>query len=1007
MRTLFAIFFSLFISTGFSQNSLLTQIKSSTQSSYPRYGVDVNGTYYFVGGMASSSEYGFWKSNGTPGGTTRIVTATGTKPQPSIREKECIIPFGNKALLIASDYYNNSNYELWITDGTPAGTFLLKDINPNTKSDIKNIKVISSKGGLKAFFSANNGTVGEELWVTDGTPDGTKLVKDIYQGIWYSSPSDFVQFQDKVLFSAIEPTHGRELWITDGTEAGTELVKDINPGPANSFVSNTKIVVNGYAAYINLNDGSVPNSTVLIQTGGTYNSTTSFGNSFLNPNSLTLFDGRVYFTTSSDVSGNLFYLGDNVMPTKVNNSFTYYGWKAENLTVSGNKLYLLISNTGTGQTDLGVIESPVDSEIAHLVNVTVAGIDPFPVNPEKRKFIPMPNGNIYFFTGQSSSEIRLWTSNGTQQGTKAIINLWGGDYSYVRTFNNKLFFITNSDNGAYKCYVTDNGSDAVEVKGLSPALNIDNAYPLAQSGDWFYFSAYNPTTGYELYKSDGETNTFIKDIDASYASNRSNFSKSVSNSKGLFFAADDGKNGLELWKTGGKQAGTGLFVNLAPYPMPEKTIADEDAFEYYNYSSKFWDLYVSNDQIYIMTYTGVWVTDGVNTPIELYSSPRLGQPYASANKFEAANGLVYFNVVNELWQTDGSVEGTVNVGVVDNTRPNDTTPIRGLRAISNKLYFTGYANTYGDEVFQYSEGSITLVKDVIPGQNQYIWGLESEVVGNSYYYTKFTTTEGCQLYVTDGTADNTRLLRSFGTAGSCPSYLTNFKDSLLVFSAYDSENGYELWKSDGTVAGTQLVKDIYPGTNSGSPINYANKIKYAVFEDNVYFLASNGNGRLLFKSDLTPEGTVPLANIGDIYAYAAKGGVYFASGDAGDSEPAKIESTPESKRILANLVPNWYSLPQYFVPHNGLIFMRITLQNGTHQIHVFKDCKNNAVLAGDINYLYNQAYDTIKSSNRITADQSYKLIAGKSIELTPGFVADSHSVFETRIEACVYSTTDN
>ncbi|MBA4850375.1 ELWxxDGT repeat protein [Emticicia sp. BO119] len=1006
MRTLFVIVFSFFISKGYSQNSLLTQIKSSTQSSYPRYGVDINGAYYFVANMATSNDYGFWKSDGTNGGTYKIITATGVTPQPDIRSKECIIPFGNKALLLASDYHNNLNFELWVTDGTPSGTFLLKDINPNTKSDIKNIKVVSIGGVFKAFFSANNGTLGEELWVTDGTPDGTKLVKDINTNSSGSMPANFEQFQDKVLFSAIDATHGRELWITDGTDAGTQLVKDINPGNSSSFISTSKIVVNNYAAYMNLNDGSVANSTVLIQTGGTYNSTNSFGNSFLNPSNLTLFDGKVYFTINPTYSGNLFYLGDNVMPTGVNNSFTYYSWTAENLTVSNNKLYFLVNNTGTGQTDLGVIESPVDSEIAHLVYVTGASIDPFPVNPEKRKLIPIPNGNIYFFTGQQSSNIRLWTSNGTQQGTKAIINLWNGDYSYIRAFNNKLFFITDSNNGEHKCYITDNGSDAVEVKDLTPTLNIDNVYPLMQSGDWFYFSAYNPATGYELYKSNGETNTFVKDIDATYTSNTNNFSKTVANSNGLFFTADDGKNGLELWRTNGKQGGTGLFANLASYPMPETTIAEEDAFEYYNYSSKFWDLYEFNDQIYIMTFEGVWVTDGVNAPVELYSSPRLKQS-GYTNKFESFNGLVYFNVVNELWQTGGSPESTVKAGVVDNTRPNDSYFIRGLSTVNNKLCFLGYSTMYGDELFQYSNGNITLVKDVIPGQNTYIYNSESEVVGNSYYYTKFSSAGGCKLYVTDGTEANTRLLHSFGTTGACPSYLTNFKDSLLVFQAYDPQNGYELWKSDGTEAGTNLIKDIYPGTGSSSPINHTNKLKYAVFENNVYFLATTTNNvRQLFKSDLTPEGTIPISDISNIYAYAARGGVYFADGGS-DVEPAKIESTPTSKRQLANIVPNGHSLPQYFVGHNGLIFMRITLPNGIHQIHVFRDCKNNAELAGDIHYLYNQAYDTIKSSNTIISNQSYTMIAGKSIELTPGFVADSNSVFEAKIEACVYDTTAN
>lgn len=1005
MRTFFVIIFSLILSTGFSQNSFLTLIKSSTQSSYPRYGVDINGVYYFVAGIVSSSNYGFWKSDGTPGGTNKIITTNGVTPQPDFRNKECIIPFGNKALLIASDYHGNSNFELWITDGTPAGTFLLKDINPNGKSDIKNIKVVSIRGALKALFSANNGTSGEELWITDGTSDGTKLVEDINANAGYSSPADFEQFQNRVLFSAIDATHGRELWITDGTESGTELVKDINPGGPSSFVTGSKIVVNDNAAYINLNNGSVANSTVLIQTGGTFSSTSSLGSGFLNPSNLTLFAGKVYFTIPPTSKGNLYYMGNEPMPIAVNNSFTYYYWIAENLTVSKDKLFFLAGDPN-GQMDLAVIDSTLDSEISQLIKLTGASTDPFPKNPEKRKLIPIPNGNVYFFTGTESKRTRLWISNGTQQGTKPILNLLFGDYSYIRTFNNKLFFITNDIGGQYNCYVTDNGGEASLVKDLSPVLNIDNVYPLSQSGNWLYFSAYNPATGYELYKSNGESNTFVKDIDATYFSHLNNFSKTVSNSKGLFFIADDGKNGLELWKTNGKQVGTGLFADLTQYPMPEKTIANETAFDYYSSSSKFWDLYEFNDLIFIMTYNEVWVTDGINQPTKLYENTRLSL-LPSINKFEAVNGLVYFNVVNELWQTDGSIEGTVYAASVDNTLLNDKRYIKGLKALNNKLYFVGYTATYGEELYQYSGGNITVVKDVIPGANYYFGNAETELVGNSLYYTKYHSTDGCKLYVTDGTEANTRLLHTFGTAGACPIYLTNFKDSLLVFQAYDSENGYELWKSDGTEAGTALVKDIYPGNTSGSPINFINTNKYAVFENEVYFFAvAPDNTIKLFKSDLTADATISISEASGRQAYAARGGVYFADSGS-DSEPVKIESTPESKRLIANITPNGHSSPDHFVAYNGLIFMRIYLQNGSHQIHVFKDCKNSSILAGDINYLYNQAYDTIKSSNRITTDQSYKLIAGKSIELTPGFVADSNSVFEARIEACVYSTTDN
>lgn len=69
-----------------------------------------------------------------------------------------------------------------------------------------------------------------ELWVTDGTAAGTTMLKDIYPGSGGSSPAEFAVFDNKLFFTANGETHGRELWVTDGTAAGTTLVTDLNPG---------------------------------------------------------------------------------------------------------------------------------------------------------------------------------------------------------------------------------------------------------------------------------------------------------------------------------------------------------------------------------------------------------------------------------------------------------------------------------------------------------------------------------------------------------------------------------------------------------------------------------------------------------------------------------------------------------------------------------------------------------------------------------------------------------
>jgi ELWxxDGT repeat protein len=91
----------------------------------------------------------------------------------------------------------------------------------------KNLIVAGSpEKGYKAFFAATDATHGEELWVTDGTVAGTHMVKDIVGGTGGSNPSYLGRLNDKVLFSAYTDDTGQELWVSDGTEEGTFMLAD-------------------------------------------------------------------------------------------------------------------------------------------------------------------------------------------------------------------------------------------------------------------------------------------------------------------------------------------------------------------------------------------------------------------------------------------------------------------------------------------------------------------------------------------------------------------------------------------------------------------------------------------------------------------------------------------------------------------------------------------------------------------------------------------------------------
>lgn len=126
--------------------------------------------------------------------------------------------------------------ELWKSDGTAAGTILVKDIQPGTAGSSPS-NMANVNGTL--FFRANDGTNGFELWKSDGTTAGTVLVKDIRVGAADALASDvfgrtFTNVNGTLYFTANDTASGYELWKSDGTSAGTVQVKDIRSGSSGS-----------------------------------------------------------------------------------------------------------------------------------------------------------------------------------------------------------------------------------------------------------------------------------------------------------------------------------------------------------------------------------------------------------------------------------------------------------------------------------------------------------------------------------------------------------------------------------------------------------------------------------------------------------------------------------------------------------------------------------------------------------------------------------------------------
>ena len=128
----------------------------------------------------------------------------------------------------------------WTASG---GLQVLRDINPGTGgSGGWHFTPCCTATGPVVFFVAGDPTVGQELFSTDGTTLGTKVVADVRKGPLGSGISEITALNGKVYFTASNGQSGQELWVSDGTQAGTRMVLDVNPGRYDGLIWTLQVI---------------------------------------------------------------------------------------------------------------------------------------------------------------------------------------------------------------------------------------------------------------------------------------------------------------------------------------------------------------------------------------------------------------------------------------------------------------------------------------------------------------------------------------------------------------------------------------------------------------------------------------------------------------------------------------------------------------------------------------------------------------------------------------------
>lgn len=734
--------------------------------------------------------------------------------------------------------------EPYVTDGTEAGTVLLRDIAPGANG--VGIREAGRVGGGLLFFVAAGAAT--DLWVTDGTPAGTARVAGFATefvdwlaqlpngtalitaagDLWRTdgTPAGTVRIGtgvqprrerdrmamlgSRLYFLAGAPPGSAEIWETDGTAAGTRSVYRVTmPGATLEALTDA-----GSRLVATLVSDNAPSlQGVDLAAGALVPLTTAL------PQTPTIFD-RVNTTTYA-----AFFVGPRLWRTDGTPAGTFpvtplgdtFGASSYRMQRAGERVVFAFRLAGGTDRTLWATDG------------TVAGTAPIyefePGSGSYSQPLASDGGVVYAAVGVGGNRQRIGIvrTDGTIAGSRLLefpadivaFDPQGGLPSgylagsrFLVTVSEPLV-VENVIDRVPLLYATDG------VAPLAPVFRGDRGgFPsTAVVADRLYFSAARGGTGYEPWVTDGtSTGTRLtRDLAAQGANSGSKPRQFARLGDTVLFAADDGQLGRELWKTDGTPGGTVLVKDLLP------------GFS----SSSPSQLLVAGAQAFFRAQTsegvsefntGVWRSDGTAAgtypllaesdmfDLRIPNCPRWGGALGTDFAFLAYDSLLRRYVVI---RTDGTRAGTRRVAEFPEDQQSNASPCN-VTSLGDRLVF-----------------AFSLAGQIEP-------------------------------WVTDGTTAGTFRLRDLdGTSASSMQETDPITrvGSLAVFAGRDGGSGPPiLWRTDGTAAGTVPLVEQATGSApavSVAPVAFGSRVLFAGISRTGAALGTRG----LYVSDGTDTGT--------------------------------------------------------------------------------------------------------------------------------------------------------